>query len=429
MFGFGYQCKNGLSSESVEELYQLFLQKYLKYRNYDFFFNMDIFDNVREQWFQKILKSDKPNLEQKILEVLAIHPKLTFEELVEKTEESRDDVRNCLSGYTLESYKPLVEKTVYIQQNITGKANNKKYWDFLLHSTIRVEENRKDYSKTYELSLFGLILALTLIRYYDMDKLKQGLYYNNISFVDYYDAIASKYRDKLPLIFGKWHLLKDILGIYSDYNFDVIVDKEIHSRDSNKLSIMRGGNKELYDSVREIVLQTRQQLGELANSGWVILLNGPDNTYKDYFIKDDADVLAKPDPYKVNAIVDKINEIIFILNPLESAFYESISSSVEFIKKTSYYLERLFANEITAFYYFHLYYDFEFHSRYNVPMKYLSSVNQVNTSPKSSTPKKCLSSILKNDNEKPMVREWLNGWMQNIVSLQKEISEALEFKI
>ena len=50
---------------------------------------MDIFDNMREQWFQNILKSDKLNLEQKILEVLAIHPKLTFEELVEKTGESR----------------------------------------------------------------------------------------------------------------------------------------------------------------------------------------------------------------------------------------------------------------------------------------------------------------------------------------------------
>jgi hypothetical protein len=62
-------------------------------------------------------------------------------------------------------------------------------------------------------------------------------------------------------------------------------------------------------------------------------------------------------------------------------------------------------------------------------MKYLSSVNQFNTSPKSSTPKKCLSSILKNDKEKPLIREWLNEWMQDIVSLQKQISEALEIKI
>ena len=106
---------------------------------------------------------------------------------------------------------------------------------FITQVQIRAEENRKDYTKPIELSLFGLILVLTLIRYYDMDKLKQGLYYNNISFVDYYDTIASKYRDKLPLIFGKWHLLKDILGLYSDYNFDVTVDKEIHSRDRTTL--------------------------------------------------------------------------------------------------------------------------------------------------------------------------------------------------
>ena len=78
-----------------------------------------------------------------------------------------------------------------------------------------------------------------------MDKLKHGLYYNNVSFAEYYDKIASNYTDKLPFIFGKWKVLKNILRLYSAYNFDVVIDKEIRFRDYDKFSVIRGGNKEL----------------------------------------------------------------------------------------------------------------------------------------------------------------------------------------
>jgi hypothetical protein len=118
----------------------------------------------------------------------------------------------------------LIFQFVYPHQNVIGKRNNRKYWDFLLHNTIIYKEESKDNIKTYELSLFGVILALTLIRYNDMDKLKHGLYYNNISFIEYYEKIVANYKDKLPLIFGKWKVLKDILRLYAAYNFDVIID-------------------------------------------------------------------------------------------------------------------------------------------------------------------------------------------------------------
>lgn len=43
--------------------------------------------------------------------------------------------------------------------------------------------------------------------------------------------------------------------------------------DSDKLSVIRGGNKELSDGAREIVYQTRQQIGALANMGMAVWLN------------------------------------------------------------------------------------------------------------------------------------------------------------
>ena len=63
------------------------------------------------------------------------------------------------------------------------------------------------------------------------------------------------------------------MRIYSAYNFDVIINTEIRIRDSDRDSVIRGGNKELIDSIREIVLQTRRQLGAFANAGRISWLN------------------------------------------------------------------------------------------------------------------------------------------------------------
>lgn len=63
-----------------------------------------------------------------------------------------------------------------------------------------------------------------------MDRLTLGLYYDNVLFEEYYDTIASNYQKKLPLIFGKWYLLKRILKVFSAYNFDIILDKEARSK-------------------------------------------------------------------------------------------------------------------------------------------------------------------------------------------------------
>jgi hypothetical protein len=68
---------------------------------------------------------------------------------------------------------------------------------------------------------------------------------------------------------------KKKLGIFAAYNFDIILDKETQLRESDKLSIIRGGNKELYDGVKEIVLQTRQQLEAFATVGMTVFSGFP----------------------------------------------------------------------------------------------------------------------------------------------------------
>lgn len=448
MFGYCHHHNdNGkISYDKIEKFYQLFMKKYLKYPSHGFSFQLDIFDNMRDKWFKEFIlnsiddkDNNKINPEQKVIEVLAIYPKLTFEDLVEKTKESESEISKVLSTYTLESYKPLIdENEYYMDQNIIGKKYNKKYWDLLLHNTVIVRQNN-DGIKIYDLSLFGVILALTLVRYYDMGKLNHGLYYRNIPFLDYYDKMASNYQDKLPLIFGKWNLLKDILRLYAGYNFDIIVDKEIRLRDSDKLSIIRGGNKELYDGIREIILQTLQQLGYYANAGCMVWLHynsgisyeyeGQRNQdYDDYLMNNNIDVGDKSDQHKVYVVYRKLKEIMTLLNPVEYIFSKAANLKPEDITQIPHILEEQFADEITALYYIHLYYDHAFYTRINETSKYYSSSigDKNNQFPISSIPKKCLSTILQSDKNKPLISEWFFKWKEDIANLQKEVYDTLK---
>ncbi len=442
LVGYCHHNDGGLASDKIEEFYQLFIEKYLKYRSYGFSFEFDIFNNMRDKWLREmILNLDKPSPEQKVLEVLAIYPKITFKELVEKIGENKSNTSKVLSTYTFESYKrPTDENEYYMDQNIIGKKHNKKYWDFLLHNTVIVSHNSEGV-KTYELSLFGVILVLTLVRYYDMDKLNPGLYYRDILFPDYYDKIASNYQNKLPLIFGKWNLLKKILRIFAAYNFDIILDNKIQLRDTDKLSVVRGGNKELYDGIREIVLQTRQQLGDFANYAIVVFSNyisskkpneyeGPVNQDNDYLMNNNVDTQGRPDPQKVYALYKKLTEIMILLNPLEYAFPKSVSLEPEGLEEISHIMEDIFADQITAVYYIHLYYDHGFDTRISQPTKYYSFINHNKDQfPVLARPKSCLLSILQGDKELPSINEWFYNWIQDITNLQKEIYETLKLNI
>ncbi len=429
LFGYCHHGDKGLTLHEIDKLYNFFMERYLKYRNTGFSFQLDIFDNTREQWLNNIVNnSEEMSLDQKVIEVLAIYPGIPFKKLVEKTGTTEKELKKCLLTYTLKSYSPLDDKTAYIYQNVIGKVGNKKYWDLLLHNSIKSRLSND--TKVYELSLFGVILALALIRCKDQDKLRHQLYYQDLSIIVYYGNIAHNYKEKLPLIFGKWHLLTDILGLFSVYNFDIILDKELRLSDSYKLSVTRGGNKELSDGVREIVYQTRQQIGALANLGMAVWLNYSislsyeyegrvDTSKRDYLMSNDVDVRPKPNLERIYNLKKKLDEIIFTLNPLESDLSESIT------RKFSDDLEKQLGDEITALYYFQLYFDYEFEARISEPRGHYYSTSLSGFSPKSLWPKECLLLLIKNDTNKPLLSEWFYNLIDEINSLQKEIYNAL----
>ena len=157
-------------------------------------------------------------------------------------------VRDTILTYTAVDLKSchilniwLVEAQVGIRQaihhGIVSKDNFKQITairpKIMLLLTLQVRSDiiaiqRTEYdTKTYELSLFGVMVVLTLVRLRERGRLKHDLYYRDIRFSEYYNKIAANYAHKLRLIFEKWDILKRVLGSYSAYNFDIIIDKDV----------------------------------------------------------------------------------------------------------------------------------------------------------------------------------------------------------
>jgi len=104
----------------------------------------------------------------------------------------------------------------------------------------------------YELSLVGILLILaTLSLRRRKTEMRERV---SISAEEHYNLIASNYQDKLPLIFGKWNLVKEALkrDFYPSILDYLFLDKsEILS-----LSVLLGGNKEIYDNIKSAALNT-----------------------------------------------------------------------------------------------------------------------------------------------------------------------------
>ena len=106
---------------------------------------MMIFDEMCEQWLYKtILKEDKLEVEQKVIEVLAIYPGITFKELVERTGSSEYEVEKCLMTFS----NLLILLTLKQLGDIpldSREIKNIDYlrWHILLHNIVVVERGQE----------------------------------------------------------------------------------------------------------------------------------------------------------------------------------------------------------------------------------------------------------------------------------------------
>jgi hypothetical protein len=470
-----------VSLDEVERLFQFFIHKYLKYSADHMYYisQIDHFNRACDTWLQRIKgysDREKISAAQKVVEALALKPKMTLDELATEIKESREDTEKIISSYSFRPVEHVVIDKEFVQKYHAGKIDAasimNEHWEFLLHSIIiaieEEDDDRKRGASVYELSLFGAIVALALIRHNDAGMLKLGLYYSKTPLQDYFDKVATNYKDKLPLIFGKWNLLKMILKVFSAYNFDIIIDKETWLNSDIAPSILGGGSREFLETAKAIALHNHRQLSQVHIAGFETYHNDRFSVATRYHRQgvNDKNTIEKDTTDKTITIYQTLLYIGSLLDFADlSVAQEEIKKYAdprsERIKQLSTssqisILEKAFAEEITLLYYLGLHNDGPFSTMLQ-PTKYLSSIysdeqeeqqlritNNVraNAKKKKKKPKSGsaydplsilrepiglalkvrLQTILRRDRQ---VRQWLSTWIKDSVTYNKEIVDRM----
>jgi hypothetical protein len=458
--------------DEVEFFYDFFIHKYLKYSADHIFYRsqIDHFNRACDRWLQGInedCKGEKISVAQKVVEALALKPKMALDELVAEVKEPKEQVEKFLSMHSFRPIEYVLKDMILVPTYHTGENDRTspigEYYEFMLHSIIIATKNGKSGgTSVYELSLFGVVLALALVRYNDAERLNSSLHYNKIPLPDYFGIVAKNYRDKLPLIFGKWDLLKMILDERSAYNFDIVIDRETRLNPDMAPSILAGGNREFFETAKAIVLHNRRQLGQVQIAGLKAYLDhkfvtafsqqqqqqkyDDNNKYKNKIENGGAD--------RTIPIYLKLLDITLMLDL--TAFYDILAETKKYtgygseaiIQKLSAasqisILEEAFAEEITLLYYLALNKNHAL-LKFLLPSKYMSSImyqTLENAGTKSKkrqqhlsestynphptimepiglTSETALQAILRKDEQ---IRQWFSTWIEDSVSYNKEI--------
>jgi hypothetical protein len=134
--------------------------------------------------------------------------------------------------------------------------NDLHEWKYQRHKIIQTTRNPSG-SCTFSLTLFGVLVTLLLLS--TRNKLPMGLFYKRYRYCKYFDTIAKNYATKLPLIFGNWDYLKSVIGTFAYTNFHSILNKAYRNMIFN-VSVINGGNRELYFGVKAIAEHKRNEL-------------------------------------------------------------------------------------------------------------------------------------------------------------------------
>ena len=262
--------------------YDRFIQKSIgSFSVHSCFFLGDIFDSLFKKWSRKLFgyqyddqsrahgynyynnnKHPKTTQDYNVLECLLLNRRITIANIASLTQVPEQEIRKIINEYiimpgsnTYSSYANLFEGAYQSDKSIGVTL------DFLNHLVIIPTEKGEGQEKIqeageasgstnerYELSLLGVLLILAT------KSLMRQRQEKTFSYADryYYNKIASTYPDKLPLMFGKWKFLKDALNFdFFPSLFDYLF---LDRSEISSLSVLLGGNKEIYDNIRSDTL-------------------------------------------------------------------------------------------------------------------------------------------------------------------------------
>lgn len=440
--------KYPLSPKEFDKYYRPFETKYLGYRNaHEFFFQVDFMDELFEKW--NSIHDDGPiTIPQKVLECIALHPSITLEQIIKYLEPqetkyeqmileqhrkrtknpkaqfspfmpndqveryqsnrvSEENIIRVLKGHTLSSSYSLDQ----FSRNSEPSEIRAQYLDFIRHMLINVSEDETG-KKLYKLTLFGVVLILaTVYRYYRVrDKVFFNEYLEQDGNNSYYSRVALNYKDKLPLIFGKWKLLTDIFfGVgYLMRNFEPVFSKEIRVQ-LISLPLTMGGIKELYENMRGLAYHRYSKLTEIYESGEAAI-----------------DRISEADLSRISQVEKRLFEIDFLLGSADLRRFIGYLAEQNFnsFTKTNVLtsIENSFANELSFLFYINLTTKFaylpQFRDEHVIPSMLYDYMITGNEQRRFVKPRQILTSVLECDDE---IRERFSAWYKDSISYEKQI--------
>jgi hypothetical protein len=240
--------------------------------------NDKIYDPARDNEVKGVVIS------QRILECLGMNRLVTLAQLCQYIEEQRpvfehvvfgdekiddlpfldsseESIKSELEKFTLpgDYHGPYYPHRPDLRYDLDWLLN--QYADFIQHLVVVPRLENGD--TRYELSLFGIALLLSLRTCPPLNP--DMLFYNNLKFEEFCSKLSTNYKDKLPLIFGKWDsLIKETLGD-NDVIFEIL-RKLFDDRTSKAMiesSVIVGGVKEYYESVQTLSDWSYPRLAEI----------------------------------------------------------------------------------------------------------------------------------------------------------------------
>jgi hypothetical protein len=437
-----FSIKRPITQNEFENYYIQFERDYLGHFSIPgYFFLTHLFDDVLEQWFQTH-DVGSLSLSQKVIECLALHGQLTIKELIEETGAKEEDVIKVLDKYStkensshgsvLSSYK----STEPFKANIDGRN---LYYNFL--TRLLIISSKSNNKERYELSLFGVLLAMAFIRYHhvghayritsqfvsnsNVSKNAEQLFYHHIDKKEYYNSIAQNYKDKIPFIFGKWNSLEAELGQSSLYGgFDFLI---YNNRKSNsfQMSIWYGGNKEFYDDIHMLTYNAAWKLLSVYRRG-KSLLEG--------YEKVKPGITRSP---RLTPVIQKLTNLGNIFDYVRiTTFLEELRDGYPIISESGIQnlcefrdikkIEKIFGDEVCFLFYLNLsdiifgyakpdmmYHQLMLRDRHGPQRDELLRVEGSRHS---------LMAILAKDND---IKKWFSAWIESLIRYRKYTSEQM----
>jgi hypothetical protein len=403
--------------QTINDLYKIFMSNYLKYASRESFFYLDRLNDIYSDWLQEKIVTDSSIIVQ-VLEVLINYPNITAVQIISRLTKESISVSK-LNGVL----EDLTMTSIIYRDIMTMPMDRISQERLLLQHNIIINGYNNLGQKTYKLSLLGILLFLTVLLHRTSNNPESIMYY--------YNKIAAKYSENdnkiLPLIFGKWSLLRNELGYDSLFNFDVILSRNLRSFVTSKSGIIpqygQGlGCKELYQNVCAIIKSNSSKLKELYEYGISAIEKYEDNKIE--YASVNINEISKK---RILPLISKLWEISELVNYMDIDIYEKNKKFLKQIGQPVYStspIERLcnaLTEEITITYYLNLISETKYHAKERkldiLPEWQFNKI-------KWASPNLAVhfTKILKDDRE---IMMWFDKWKSDILDFHETVKQMI----